>query len=103
MSARVVSETLHQGRCDRCGWHTWPLEREKEAEGLVKLHDKACPNPMPPRNGALMDCGCWNNASPGSCVGETREKCPVHGDALMVEANVPEPEGTRHGNIWTQP
>jgi hypothetical protein len=93
-----------QARCDRCGWHSYPIQNEPTVKRWAEQHDEVCPNPPPPRNGALMDCGCWNNAVAGSTVGETRALCPTHYVlALMVKANVDEPDGIRVGNVWTVP
>lgn len=43
------------------------------------------------RSGALMECGCWWYAFPGSSVGHTRQECPLHGYTVMAKANVEEP------------
>lgn len=92
--------TYHQASCPCCGWHT----REVETRGWVHMmgaaHEKSCPNRPPPLNGALMECGCWHNAMPGSSAGMTREVCPVHGDTLMVMANVPLPDGAENVRGW---
>lgn len=104
MSAHVRTEPeTHQAVCGACGWHTYPVSNKAWAEGMAKLHDETCPAPPPRRSGALMSCGCWWYADPGSSVGQTSESCPLHGQSLMAKANVDEPDGYSNGKFWTHP
>jgi hypothetical protein len=104
MTVEVIA--LWQADCDRCGWHTRQADSKSWVEQLAAWHRNACPNPEPPptpRNGARMECGDWWWADPGSAAGATRAFCPIHGDRLMVEANVPEPETffNKPDKFWT--
>lgn len=81
----------HQAVCATCGWHTVPLVNEKRAKTFAEQHREVCPNPPPPRNGALLDCGCWCYAMPGTVAGQSIEQCPEHGSAGVVACNVPAP------------
>lgn len=45
------------------------------------------------RWGGMLACGCWWHAPAGAVAGQTTALCPTHGSALMVRANVEEPDG----------
>lgn len=92
----------YQAVCGDCAWHTPWLRNANQAAHFGDQHEAVCPNPPPPRNGALAECGCWCYASPGSEAGRTRDKCPIHGDVLLVKMNMPEPKGEKHGHLWTE-
>lgn len=85
---RVAEEpATYQANCTHCGWHTRPSYAKAVTMRLARQHVDSCPHPLRPI-GALMSCGCWWHALPGTEVGVTERTCPVHGDVLMVEANV---------------
>ena len=92
MSARIRTEPeTHQAVCDHCGWHTIPMRERGNVERLGVLHDKTCPAPPPPRNGALMRCGCWTFKVVGGLSEGNRAWCDIHGSTFYEKMNVPEP------------
>lgn len=99
---QVHVTTRFQADCDNCGWHTREADQKHWVVRMVEQHKRVCPNPDPLRNGALMECGCWNYAPAGASVGFV-EGCPVHGSVEAVTMNVPEPDGQSHGHLWTEP
>jgi len=99
----VLDDRLRfQARCERCGWHSYPVQFAKQAELWDEAHAPVCPNPKPPRSGALAECGCWSHAAPGMAAGESYDTCPLHGRTLLVRMNVPEPVGEATSLQWTR-
>lgn len=103
MTIKTHTTTRHQADCDRCGWHTREADGDRGkqwVEYMVAEHEKSCPNPPPPRCGALMKCGCWYYALPGDEAGRTKAECPLHGLVVAIKMNVDAPPHDPRTGLW---
>jgi hypothetical protein len=42
----VIKDVTYQARCERCGWHSYPVAFAKQAERWDEAHMPKCPNPV---------------------------------------------------------